>query len=74
MTKNELTTAVSKETGIDKKTCNAIINSIAALEERIAGVEGKLAKVEEPAANPVDETPEVKQSANNSILSYLRKN
>ena len=30
MTKNELTSAVSKETGIDKKTCNAIINSITA--------------------------------------------
>ena len=30
MTKKELTSAVSQETGIDKKTCNAIIDSITA--------------------------------------------
>lgn len=53
---------------------NQIINSIAALEERIAGVEGKLAKVEEPAADPVDETPEVEQNSHKNIMSYLRKN
>ena len=52
---------------------NAIINSIAALEGRIAEVEGKLAAVEAPAAEPIDENPEVKQNEHKSMLSYLRK-
>lgn len=52
---------------------NAIINSIAALEERIAEVEGKLAAVEAPAAEPIDENPDVKQNEHKSMLSYLRK-
>ena len=52
---------------------NAIINSIAALEGRIAEVEGKLASVEAPAADPVDENPDVKQNEHKSMLSYLRK-
>lgn len=52
---------------------NQIINSIAAIEDRIAEVEGKLLKVEEPAADPIDETPEVQQNSNKSPLSYLRK-
>lgn len=50
---------------------NQIINAVSALEERINAVEGKLAKVEEPAADPVDETPEVNQAK--TRLSYLRK-
>lgn len=52
---------------------NAIINSIAALEGRIAEVEGKLAAVEAPAAEPIDENPDVKQNEHKSRLSYLRK-
>lgn len=52
---------------------NAIINSIAALEERIGEVEGKLAKVEAPAAEPIDENPDVKENEHKSMLSYLRK-
>lgn len=51
---------------------NKIINSLAAMEDRFAAVEGKLAKVEEPAANPVDETPTV-ESTPKTKLSYLRK-
>lgn len=50
---------------------NQIINAVSALEERVNAVEGKLAKVEEPAADPVDETPEVNQTK--TRLSYLRK-
>ena len=50
---------------------NKIVNSIAGIEERISAVEEKLASVEAPAAEPVDEQPEVKQSK--SILGYLRK-
>lgn len=52
---------------------NQIINALAALEERIGEVEGKLASVEAPAADPIDETPEVEQSSHKSKLSYLRK-
>lgn len=50
---------------------NKFLNAMTALEERISVVEEKLASVEAPAADPVDEQPEVKQSKN--ILSYLRK-
>ena len=53
---------------------NQIVNAIAALEERIGEVEGKLAKVEAPAADPIDEQPEVEeQEQKRSRLSYLRK-
>ena len=52
---------------------NAIINSIAALEGRIAEVESKLASVEAPAAEPIDENPDVKQNEHKTLLSYLRK-
>lgn len=53
------------------KGVNELINSMAAYEERIAALEGKLAKVEEPQANPIDQTPE--PEAPKSKLSYLRK-
>lgn len=52
---------------------NTIINSIAALEDRLAEVEGKLVKVEAPAAEPIDEQPEVQETSNKTRLSYLRK-
>lgn len=53
---------------------NQIINAIAGLEGRIVEVEGKLSKVEAPAAEPVDDKPEVEQNAHKSRLSYLKKN
>lgn len=52
---------------------NQIINAIATLETRMEEVEGKLLKVEAPAANPIDDTPEVEESAHRTKLSYLRK-
>lgn len=52
---------------------NQIINSISAFEERLIVLEGKLAKVEEPSADPIDETPEVEETSHKSKLSYLRK-
>lgn len=51
---------------------NQIVNSLAALETRITDVEGKLAKVEAPAADPIDQEPEVVEEKK-SRLSYLRK-
>ena len=54
---------------------NEVINAIAGFEERIAELEGKLAKVEAPAADPIDETPvEQADQGGKSILSYLRAN
>lgn len=50
---------------------NQIINSIASLEQRLSEAEGKLAKVEEPAAEPIDDAPEVEE--HKTRLSYLRK-
>lgn len=55
------------------KGLNQLINGMAALEERIVEVEGKLAKVEEPAADPIDETPEAQPEEKKSKLAYLRK-
>lgn len=52
---------------------NAIINSIAGLEERLAEAEAKLAKVEAPAADPIEEKPE-EQEMKKTRLSYMRKN
>ena len=52
---------------------NQIINSIAALEERIADVEGKLVKVEAPAADPIDDGQEIQEESHKSILNYLKK-
>lgn len=52
---------------------NQIINTISAFESRIAELEGKLAKVEEPAADPVDENPEVEAHSKKNLMSYLRK-
>lgn len=53
------------------ETINEIVNAIAALESRLVEVEGKLAKVEAPAADPI-EKEEVEQ-AKMSRMSYLRK-
>lgn len=50
---------------------NQIVNSIASMEERIEEVEGKLAKVEAPATNPIEEQPEIEEKK--SRLSYLRR-
>lgn len=52
---------------------NQIINSISAFEERLIVLEGKLAKVEEPSADPIDESPSVEETSHKSKLSYLRK-
>lgn len=51
---------------------NGIVNSLAALEGRIQDLEGKLAKVEEPAADPVDDTP-APEEMHKTKMSYLRK-
>lgn len=51
---------------------NAIINSIAGLEERLAEAEAKLASVEAPAADPIDEKP-TEEEMKRTRLSYMRK-
>ena len=48
-----------------------LLNKLAAAEGRIAVLEEKLAKIEAPAADPVEDKPEVE--AKMSRLSYLRK-
>lgn len=54
--------------GIDQ-----IINALAGFEQRIAELEGKMASVEAPAAEPIDEQPKVEETTHKSRLSYLRK-
>ena len=48
-----------------------LLNKLAAAEGRIAILEEKLAKIEAPAADPVEDKPEVETKM--SRLSYLRK-
>ena len=48
-----------------------LLNKLAAAEGRIAVLEEKLAKIEAPAADPVEDKPEVETKM--SRLSYLRK-
>ena len=49
-----------------------LLNKLAAAEGRIAVLEEKLAKIEAPAADPVEDKPEVEETKM-SRLSYLRK-
>lgn len=49
-----------------------VLNKLAAAEGRIAVLEEKLANIEAPAADPVEDKPEVEETKM-SRLSYLRK-
>lgn len=52
---------------------NVAVNAIASLEARVAELEGKMAAVEAPAADPIEEKPVVEETEHKTKMSYLRR-